>query len=80
MELKFGHWTIAMSLGDAFFILLIPALWYVIFLHPIVRIIRRVGYNGWNVLWFFVPGANLIALWSLAYRPWPAFKNAEISN
>jgi len=55
-------------------------LWYFIFLHPIVRILKRVGYSGWNVLWIFVPVVNIIALWRFAYRPWPAFERREISN
>jgi hypothetical protein len=38
----------------------------------LVRIVQRVGYNGWWVLIMFVPVANMLALWYFGFGPWPA--------
>jgi hypothetical protein len=43
-----------------------------LFLYPIIRIIRRMGFSGWWVLLYFFPPAMLIGLWRIAYRRWPA--------
>jgi hypothetical protein len=41
-------------------------------LFPMGKVIHRTGYNGWWVLLWFVPVANLIGLWVWAYSRWPA--------
>jgi hypothetical protein len=40
---------------------------------PFVRIVQRTGYSGWWFLLWFVPVANILALWYFAFGPWPAF-------
>ena len=39
---------------------------------PMQQIIARAGHSRWWTLLFFVPIANWIALWILAYGHWPA--------
>lgn len=39
---------------------------------PIYRILRRMGFNGWLCVLAFVPLANLVTVWVLAYVRWPA--------
>jgi hypothetical protein len=77
---NFGQWSITIPLGTGFGLILVAVLWYLIFLYPVIRIIRRAGYSGWNVLWIFVPVANIIALWLFAFGSWPAIPNAKSSN
>lgn len=43
---------------------------------PIQRILRRAGYSGWWCLLFFVPFGNLVGLWVLAFKRWPALQPA----
>jgi predicted ABC-type exoprotein transport system permease subunit len=57
-SLSIVHWLIVLA---AIFVLAFP----------LVRILRRLGYSGWWAVLWFVPLVNLIALWVLAYRPWP---------
>jgi hypothetical protein len=43
---------------------------------PVARIMRRIGYSGWWSILVFVPVANLIGLWTLAFARWPTVKTA----
>jgi len=43
-----------------------------IFFYPVWRIISRTGHSGWWSLLMFVPLANFIGLWMLAFVRWPA--------
>ena len=36
------------------------------------RILRRAGIPGWLALLVLIPGWNLVAVWALAFLPWPA--------
>lgn len=45
-----------------------------IILFPMGKVIDRTGYSGWWVLLWFVPVANVIGLWILAYARWPVFE------
>jgi hypothetical protein len=36
-----------------------------------VRIVQKAGYSGWNVLWTFVPVANLVVFFIFAFGRWP---------
>ncbi len=57
VEFSIFHWLIVILL--------------VTFLIPIARILRRTGHSPlWCLLWF-VPLANVIALWVFAFKPWP---------
>jgi hypothetical protein len=35
------------------------------------RIVKKAGYSGWNVLWMFVPIANVVMLFVFAFARWP---------
>lgn len=50
---------------------LVVVVFAALILLPIGKILRRLGFSGWWALLWIVPLANLIALWVLAYRPWP---------
>ena len=39
---------------------------------PTARILARTGYSRWWTLLNFIPLVNIVALWVLAYRRWPA--------
>jgi uncharacterized membrane protein YhaH (DUF805 family) len=41
-------------------------------LPPVARILRRTGHSQWWCLLAFIPVANLLGLWMLAYARWPA--------
>jgi hypothetical protein len=41
---------------------------------PWWRIWRRTGHSGWWALLMLVPLANLISLWVLAFKEWPALR------
>jgi hypothetical protein len=70
------HWSV--SIPFLMMVVVGIPLWYVVFLHPIVRIVQRTGRSGWAVLWIFVPVANIVALQVLAYGRWPALdKNRD---
>jgi hypothetical protein len=47
---------------------------------PFWRILRRAGLSGWAVIAFMIPVINLLALWSLAFLPWPAVDRTQNSN
>lgn len=38
---------------------------------PAMRILRRLGFSGWWVILAFLPWANVVALWVLAFIKWP---------
>jgi hypothetical protein len=49
-------------------------IWLVIFgllMWPYVRIVQKAGYSGWNILWMFVPIANIVMLFVFAFARWP---------
>jgi len=45
---------------------------------PIARILTRIGYSKWWTIVYFIPFANIIGIWILAYSPWPAVDRARI--
>ena len=51
-----------------------------VFVYPLVRIIRRMGFSGWWAVLAFLPILNVIGLWFLALQPWPALAKAEGAN
>ena len=64
-----------MELLSPFHLLVILAvlfLFFPIWLVPIYRIVARTGHSGWFCLLAFVPVANVIFLWVLAFVRWPA--------
>jgi hypothetical protein len=52
----------------------------VIGLVPVWRIVRRTGHSGWWALLTFVPLANVIGLWILAFSRWPAVDRQSSST
>ena len=36
-----------------------------------VRVVQKAGYSGWNVLWGFVPIANIVMFLYFAFAEWP---------
>jgi uncharacterized membrane protein YhaH (DUF805 family) len=67
-----------MDSGTAFSIvnLVIIAIVLVIYLVPIVMILRKAGYSGWWCLILFVPIVNIIMLWVFAFAKWPSLRGA----
>ena len=43
----------------------------VVFVIPLVKIIRKAGYSGWWILIWLVPLANIVMLWVFAFADWP---------
>ena len=48
-----------------------------VFTWPYVRIVQKAGYSGWNILWMFVPVANLVMLFIFAFAKWPIEDKVE---
>jgi hypothetical protein len=49
-------------------------IWLVMFIGLIwahVRIVQKAGYSGWNILWMFVPIANIVMFLIFAFGRWP---------
>jgi hypothetical protein len=44
---------------------------------PISRIVKRTGHSAWWSLLVFVPLANFIGLWMLAFSQWPAIDRSK---
>jgi uncharacterized membrane protein YhaH (DUF805 family) len=53
---------------------LIGILLLVIYLVPVVVILRKAGYSGWWCLIIFVPLVNVIMLYVFAFANWPALR------
>jgi hypothetical protein len=54
--------------------------WLVIFgllMWPYVRIVQKAGYSGWNIIWMFVPIANIVMLFVFAFSRWPIEEKVE---
>jgi type II secretory pathway component PulF len=51
-----------------------------VFLVPVVKVLRRTGHSALWCLLAFVPGLNLIAFWVFAFKPWPADKITSIGR
>ena len=45
--------------------------WTLAVLIPIGRVLRRTGHSPLWSVFFLVPGANVLALWVFAVKPWP---------
>jgi membrane associated rhomboid family serine protease len=50
---------------------LIVLIYLLVFGYPVTRILMRLGYSAWWVIIAFIPLANLIGLWVLAFVRWP---------
>lgn len=46
--------------------------WWLVIGWPGAKILSRMGFSGWWILLAFVPIANIIGIWILATKPWPA--------
>jgi hypothetical protein len=44
---------------------------------PMARIIHRTDHGWWWVILFFVPVLNIIAIWVLAFVPWPTVEGRK---
>ena len=49
----------------------------VIFILPFWKIFTKAGFPGWLSLLMFIPIANIIILFYLAFAEWPALKNVN---
>jgi len=56
--------------GGILFFLVIAALLVI----PYWKLWQRTGHSGWWALLMLVPLANLISLWVLAFKEWPALR------
>ena len=60
-----------MIFGLGFSELILVMLMLSIVIYPAWRILRRLGFSGaWSLL-IFIPLVNLLALYVLAFTPWP---------
>jgi hypothetical protein len=57
-------------------ITVIVILFLVLYAVPTSKILARAGYSKWWTVVFFIPLLNIIALWVLAYRRWPAMERS----
>jgi|HubBroStandDraft_1064217.scaffolds.fasta_scaffold126335_4 uncharacterized membrane protein YhaH (DUF805 family) len=46
----------------------------VIYVVPVVMILRKAGYSGWWCLLGFVPIVNIVMLWVFAFATWPVLR------
>jgi hypothetical protein len=52
---------------------------YILIVIPYWKIWQRTGHSGaWSLL-MFVPLANLISLWVLAFKEWPALRGRGVT-
>jgi hypothetical protein len=49
-----------------------------IFLVPFWRIVKRTGHSGWWSVIAFIPFANLVGVWLLAFVRWPAIDDHKL--
>jgi len=42
-----------------------------LFVYPIAKILRRLGFRSWLAVLCLIPGANVIALWLFEGAAWP---------
>jgi hypothetical protein len=47
--------------------------------NPYFRIFKRTGHSGWWALLMFVPVANIITLYIIAFNRWPTFEGRSES-
>jgi hypothetical protein len=74
MVLPLGHYYIQINILSFILIVFTVLLWFLIFIYPMTKILRRTGYSGWWVLLLFVPLGNVVGLWCLAFARWPALE------
>ena len=68
------HDPVTVLIGAVFVIIILV----VIFL-PYFRIFKRTGHSGWWALLMFVPIANIITLYIIAFSRWPALEGRSES-
>jgi hypothetical protein len=65
----------SLSLHGPFVFLTAFLLYFLAFLVPFIKLLRRTGHSiAWSLL-ALIPGLNLLALWVFAFKPWPTDKN-----
>ena len=47
---------------------------------PFFQLWKRTGHNGWIALLMLVPLVNLIMIYVLAFKRWPALDNPNVSE
>jgi len=52
----------------------------VVHLIPAARIVHRIGITRWYAVLLVLPLASFVALWVLAYMPWPIEKRTARST
>lgn len=66
----FGFPELVIVAGLLFFGLLLTVL-------PFWRIFRKAGFSSWWSVLMLVPGANLVALFYLAFAEWPSLRRSN---
>ena len=56
--LSLWHWLIVLAI-------------FFMYGYPIGRVLGRIGYTPWFAILMFLPVANLIGLWAIAFARWP---------
>ena len=63
----------SISIPELFMILLVVT----VYLYPLCRIAKRMGYAGIVGVLAFIPGINLILAYVLAFANWPVLRELE---
>ena len=58
-----------------FVLLVLP----IVVIVPFFQIWKRTGHSGWASILMIVPVLNLIMLYVLAFKEWPALRKPEVS-
>jgi uncharacterized membrane protein len=67
----------AISLLGGLVALFISLAILLVLMWPYVKIVKKAGYSGWQVLWMFVPIVNLVMLFVFAFSRWPIEEKVE---
>jgi predicted PurR-regulated permease PerM len=62
MSLSFWHLILSVWVWALFALVLVV---------PVSKVLRRVGFSGWWSVLALVPLVNIIALWAFAFMRWP---------
>jgi uncharacterized membrane protein YhaH (DUF805 family) len=65
------------GMGVSFVHLIALVIALVVYVIPVVMILRKAGYSGWWCLLGFVPLVNIIMLWVFALASWPNLREPQ---
>jgi uncharacterized membrane protein YhaH (DUF805 family) len=65
-------------MGPSWLQILILGLFFIAFIFPIFRILKRIGFSGWWAVLVIVPLVPLVGLWVLAFIKWPGDNETQV--